>query len=69
MINDNFIENRGSERFQARFDVAKAAALVFIICKKNSNEACKMIEGLIQRHNIEWASKVEGWLKGAMESF
>ncbi len=28
-----------------------------------------MIEGFINRHNQEWVGKVEGWLKGAMDSF
>jgi hypothetical protein len=69
VINDNFVENRGSERFQARLNIAKAAALAYIISKKNSSDACKMIEGVIQRHNGEWSAKVEEWIKGAMESF
>jgi hypothetical protein len=47
VINDNFVENRGSERFQARLNIAKTAALAYIISKKNSNDACKMIEGVI----------------------
>ena len=47
VINDNFVENRGAEKNQACFNISKASAFAYIVCKMNIENAMKMMEGFI----------------------